>query len=403
MRRSRSIYAAGDRRRQPQPFPFLHGPRRRSTARSPKHGQRQPALRTGTRHRHAHVHVPRVRRATCSDATVTITLNPINDPPTTTDDFVSTDGATALTFDPASNDNDIDGDSLSLATVDAPANGTAEIVDGKLVYTPNAGFTGIDVFGYTISDGHGETAAGTVHIGIGSFPPGAPTEAIATIGGAVSTSQGDAPAISGDGRFIAFSTTNAPVPEDTNGVADVYVFDRSTRLTSRVSVASNGDQGNGSSTTPRLSADGRYVVFVSSATNLVAGDTNGVADVFRHDRVTGETIRRRHRRRPAQRAVRVAVGVRRRQRGRVLLDAFGSGRQRRQRHQRRSSATSRPAPRPGQRDRQRRRGGSGVERLWSWRRAVRRVPVDRNQPGRRHEQRSDVPRARPRGPRPGPV
>jgi len=59
--------------------------------------------------------------------------------------------------------------------------------------------------------------------------------------------------------------------------------------TTRVSVHSGGSQGNGSSFPPAVSADGRYVVFDSAASNLVAGDTNGVQDVFVHDRNTGET------------------------------------------------------------------------------------------------------------------
>ena len=77
------------------------------------------------------------------------------------------------------------------------------------------------------------------------------------------------------------------VAGDTNGAEDVFVHDRQTGQTTRVSVASDGAQGNGDSTYARLSADGRYVVFQSSASNLVPGDTNGVDDVFVHDRQTG--------------------------------------------------------------------------------------------------------------------
>jgi hypothetical protein len=55
----------------------------------------------------------------------------------------------------------------------------------------------------------------------------------------------------------------------------------------RVSVASDGTQAGGPSFAPALSADGRFVGFASDASNLVAGDTNGVADIFVHDRVTG--------------------------------------------------------------------------------------------------------------------
>jgi archaellum component FlaF (FlaF/FlaG flagellin family) len=81
------------------------------------------------------------------------------------------------------------------------------------------------------------------------------------------------------------------VPGDTNGTWDVFVHDRVTGQTTRVSVASDGTQGNGHSGSPSISADGRYVAFSSSASNLVPGDTNGRGDVFVHDRLTGQTTR----------------------------------------------------------------------------------------------------------------
>jgi Tol biopolymer transport system component len=77
----------------------------------------------------------------------------------------------------------------------------------------------------------------------------------------------------------------------TNQFTDVFVRDLMQGETSRVSVDSDGVEGNEHSAGPSLSADGRYVVFISSATNLVEGDTNGAADVFRHDRQTGVTVR----------------------------------------------------------------------------------------------------------------
>jgi Tol biopolymer transport system component len=98
--------------------------------------------------------------------------------------------------------------------------------------------------------------------------------------------------ISGDGRFVAFeSAANNLVAGDTNGVLDVFVHDLVTGITTRASVDSSGNEANGTSQNPSLSADGRYVVFDSNASNLVPGDTNGAADVFVHDNVTGETTR----------------------------------------------------------------------------------------------------------------
>jgi Tol biopolymer transport system component len=98
------------------------------------------------------------------------------------------------------------------------------------------------------------------------------------------------PSISADGRYVAFdSFASNLVIGDTNGVLDVFVHDRLTGWTQRVSVSSAGVQGNQSSHTPSISADGRYVAFQSEATNLVDGDTNGWFDIFVHDRHTGVT------------------------------------------------------------------------------------------------------------------
>ena len=100
-----------------------------------------------------------------------------------------------------------------------------------------------------------------------------------------------APAISADGRYVAFASTAPLVPEDTNDSFDIYVRDRVAGTTTRVSVASDGTESNSLSLAPRISADGSLVVFHSFGSNLVADDTNNVADVFAHDRVTGTTAR----------------------------------------------------------------------------------------------------------------
>lgn len=100
------------------------------------------------------------------------------------------------------------------------------------------------------------------------------------------------PAISGDGRFVAFESgaTNI-VPGDTNASNDVFVHDRMTGVTERVSVSGQGTEGDERSGDPTLSADGRFVSFYSEATNLVPDDTNGVPDVFVRDRIAGTTVR----------------------------------------------------------------------------------------------------------------
>ena len=72
---------------------------------------------------------------------------------------------------------------------------------------------------------------------------------------------------------------------------DVYVHDRQTGKTTLISADSAGMKGNGNSETPAFSNDGRFVVFDSDADNLVDGDTNGLFDVFVYDRATGFTSR----------------------------------------------------------------------------------------------------------------
>ncbi|MFI6644799.1 TolB family protein [Streptomyces sp. NPDC050504] len=100
------------------------------------------------------------------------------------------------------------------------------------------------------------------------------------------------PTISADGRYVFFSS-DAPnlVPGDTNGAQDVFVRDRQAGTTERLSLNNSGAQVAQGGDTPSSSADGRYVAFLSGATNLVSGDTNGVVDAFVRDRQTGTTTR----------------------------------------------------------------------------------------------------------------
>ncbi|MHB8974090.1 MAG: SdrD B-like domain-containing protein [Pirellulaceae bacterium] len=98
--------------------------------------------------------------------------------------------------------------------------------------------------------------------------------------------------ISADGRYVAFtSAASNLVPDDTNGFADVFVYDRQADLIERVSIASDGTQANHMSSAPSISADGRYVAFISGASNLVPGDTNRQQDVFVYDHQMNTTER----------------------------------------------------------------------------------------------------------------
>lgn len=101
------------------------------------------------------------------------------------------------------------------------------------------------------------------------------------------------PAISANGRVVSFASHSPDlVPGDTNDRDDIFVRDLDSGVTTRASVSSTGEQGNGySDWLSALSADGRYVAFSSSSTNLVPGDTNGYLDVFVRDRVAATTTR----------------------------------------------------------------------------------------------------------------
>jgi Tol biopolymer transport system component len=97
-------------------------------------------------------------------------------------------------------------------------------------------------------------------------------------------------AVSGNGRFVAFTAEASNLVQgDTNGVQDVFVHDRRTDTTTRISVNGRGRQGNDDSGYPSVSATGRFIVFSSGATNLVPNDANGFDDLFVHDRLTGTT------------------------------------------------------------------------------------------------------------------
>jgi Tol biopolymer transport system component len=97
--------------------------------------------------------------------------------------------------------------------------------------------------------------------------------------------------ISADGRYVVFETNAALVASDTNGVSDIYLRDRTLGVTRRVSVAVDGSAPDRESHAPAISANGRYVAFESSASNLVPNDTNGGTDIFVRDMVARTTER----------------------------------------------------------------------------------------------------------------
>src|SRR5262245_12493552 len=128
--------------------------------------------------------------------------------------------------------------------------------------------------------------------------PGVTELVSASSAGVQGDQDSELPAVSADSRFVAFvSLSDNLVPGDTNAATDVFVRDRVLGTTERVSVSSHGRQGDGNSGFldlmggPSISRDGRFVAFSSEATNLVHGDSNGTADVFVRDRLLGTTTR----------------------------------------------------------------------------------------------------------------
>ena len=102
----------------------------------------------------------------------------------------------------------------------------------------------------------------------------------------------DYPTISEDGSTVAFSSRASNlVPGDNNGTADIFVHDLASGVTERVTVDSAGNEANGLSFLGILSADGQQVVFLSTASNLIANDTNGFGDIFVRNRTTSVTER----------------------------------------------------------------------------------------------------------------
>ena len=134
--------------------------------------------------------------------------------------------------------------------------------------------------------------AGRWQVYIRNLVTGQTSKVSVSSSGAEAEGDSSADAISADGQIVVFgSLASNLVPGDSNNASDIFVHDRSTHQTTRVSVSSGGIQGNSHSFLSSVSADGRFVAFSSLATNLVPGDANPLHDIFVHDRVLRVTTR----------------------------------------------------------------------------------------------------------------
>ena len=213
-----------------------------------------------------------------------------NQPPVAEDDEASTLIGEAVWIDVLSNDEDPEGEALEIEVLGTASHGTVERSAGGVLYTPDVGFSGTDTFDYLAGDDGGLTDGATVTVDVscaGGF------ELIsAALAGGVGDGGSWLPAVSADGNIVAFLSDAADlVPDDTNGVTDVFVADRAAGTIVRASVSADGVEADGASWDVAISADGSWVAFTSWATNLVEGDTNGSRDVFLWDRWTGDVTR----------------------------------------------------------------------------------------------------------------
>lgn len=217
---------------------------------------------------------------------------PSNNPPIAANDIATTRMNVSVDISVLSNDVDPDGNTLTITDVTQGSNGlTAINANGTVRYIPNTDYSGQDRFTYTVSDSQGGTTNAEVTVNI-AFTKGLPIERVSTASDGTQGNQDSwMGAISPDGRHVAFYSSASNLITGDNGSNFIFIRDRLTNQTTRVSVASDGTKANGSSQQPAISSGGRYAAFCSFATNLVAGDNNGKSDIFVHDRNTGMTTR----------------------------------------------------------------------------------------------------------------
>jgi Tol biopolymer transport system component len=140
-----------------------------------------------------------------------------------------------------------------------------------------------------------EDTNGALDVFVADLPSGSISRVSLAAAGGQADERSYSPSISADGRIVAFSSfaTNL-VPDDTNGLLDVFLRRRDQQTTTRLSVGPDGAQGDGLSFAPVVSADGERVVFSSEAGNLVHNDSNGIRDVFVASTASGALTRLSH-------------------------------------------------------------------------------------------------------------
>ncbi len=174
---------------------------------------------------------------------------------------------------------------VSVATDGTQGNGDS----WEAAISPNGRYVGFNSYA---NDLLGGAAHGACNVFVHDRQTGATTVVSVASDGTLGNACSEVPSFSGDEHYVGFqSQASNLVPGDTNGVYDAFMHDQQTGSTERVSLSTGGQQGNGNSFSPTFSANGRYAAFTSDASNLVPGDTNGTFDVFVRDQQAGTTIR----------------------------------------------------------------------------------------------------------------
>ncbi|WP_222320766.1 Ig-like domain-containing protein [Rhizobium leguminosarum] len=207
---------------------------------------------------------------------LTLRVNGVTDAPVAEDATYSGDEDHAIAGQLAASDPDGDALAYSAAAGGGPAHGAVTIdADGSFTYTPDADWFGADSFSYQVADGHGGLDTATATLNVAQLLDD-PHFTNVTQGG--NASSGDA-VLSADGSALAFvSDASNLTAGNTNGRTDIFFYDSATHALTNVTQG-----GNFGSTAPDLAADGTKLAFASYASNLPADDTGMASDIFLYD------------------------------------------------------------------------------------------------------------------------
>ncbi len=182
---------------------------------------------------------------------------------------------------------------LGEETVRVSVNGSGELADdANLAFHGGLALSRVGsvvVFNSHASNLVPSDSNGRIDVFLRMLPNGPTVRASLSLSGEQGNGDSVSPAISGDGRHVVFaSDSNNLVPDDTNSARDIFLRDRQTDRTVRLSASSDGAEANGASDAPTISVDGRFVAFSSEATNLAPGAPVALRSVFVLDRQSGK-------------------------------------------------------------------------------------------------------------------